>query len=337
MIARRRGALPPSPSPVPPLGSAELRAGNAKVVIIPALGGKIASLELGGREWLWRNEILPYRLPVDGASYVETGDSGGYDECFPTIAPCTLPSTIPRYGGLTLPDHGELWSQPTTFSLETRAEGVFAATGWHGRRLPYRFVRGVFVGRDERVEMQYAVTNDGKVPLPFVWAAHPLLPLTKGTRLIFPEGTRLRVWSQHGIELGGPGAELRWPRAAVRGKLVDFSLPGMVARAYACMLFLDMPVGRAAVEEDGVRLEVAFDPLEVPHVGLWINRHGWTPFRRVRAYSNLGLEPCIGPPGSLTEALGGWRSAAWIEPGETKRWRLVWRATRRPPSGGETA
>ncbi|MBX6331765.1 MAG: hypothetical protein IRY91_07955 [Gemmatimonadaceae bacterium] len=309
-------------------GFAELRAGQTKVVIIPALGGKIASLVLGGREWLWRNEAIPYTTPVDGASYVETGDTGGYDECFPTIATCTLPSHVARYGGLSLPDHGELWSQPTTFTLETRPEGMYAVSGWMGRRMPYRFARGVFVGNDDRVEMRYSVTNDGAVPLPFVWAAHPLLPLTKQTRLIFPEGTRTRVWAQHGIELGGQGTELRWPRAAIRGKLIDFSHPDAVARSYACMLFLDMPVGCAAVEEDGARLDVTFDTSQVPHFGLWINRRGWTPFRRKRAYCNFGFEPCIGGAGSLTEALGGWKNAAWLQPGETRAWRLTWSATR---------
>jgi hypothetical protein len=67
-------------------GSAELRAGTTKVVIIPALGGKIASMEMAGREWLWTSDVISQQTPIDGASYVETADSGGYDECFPTVA-----------------------------------------------------------------------------------------------------------------------------------------------------------------------------------------------------------------------------------------------------------
>jgi galactose mutarotase-like enzyme len=283
-------------------------------------------MEIAGREWLWRNTVIPYATPVDGASYVETGDTGGYDECFPTIAPCTLPTSVARFGGLSLPDHGELWSQSTTFSLETREDGMYAASGWEGRRMPYHFVRELFVSRDDRVEMRYAVTNAGPAPLPFIWAAHPLLPLTETTRLIFPDSTRVRVWSQQGIELGGPGAELRWPRAAVGGKLVDFSTPDTVARSYACMLFLDVPTGYATIEEAGARLQVTFDTSQVSHVGLWINKRRWTPFRAKRPYCNLALEPCIGGAGSLTEALGAWRNAAWIKPGETRTWQLVWRA-----------
>ena len=41
---------------------------------------------LRGREWLWRNDQIPLALPKQGASYAETADSGGWDECFPTVA-----------------------------------------------------------------------------------------------------------------------------------------------------------------------------------------------------------------------------------------------------------
>ena len=87
-----------------------------------------------------------------------------------------------------------------------------------------------------------------------------------------------------------------------------------------------MREGRAAVIENGVRLEVTFDIAQVPNFGLWINRGGWTPFKRGKAYSNLGFEPCIGAPDTLEEALGAWKSAQWIDAGASYRWALRWRA-----------
>ena len=115
------------------------------------------------------------------------------------------------YSGLALPDYGELWSQSTTFSSRrwTVARTQYAV-GWGSGC--HRFARAIYVTAD-RVEMHYAVTNDGLYWLPFLWSAIPLLPLTKNTKLEFPEGARVRVWAQHGIELGGPGAEHCWPRA----------------------------------------------------------------------------------------------------------------------------
>jgi galactose mutarotase-like enzyme len=87
-----------------------------------------------------------------------------------------------------------------------------------------------------------------------------------------------------------------------------------------------MGTGRAAIEEEGARLEVSFDTAQVTHFGLWLNRGGWSPFARGKGYRNLAFEPCMGAPDSLTEALGQWRSANWLEPGQTREWTLTWRA-----------
>ena len=86
-----------------------LRSSDVEIVVVPALGAKITNLRrLPGREWLWRSDQIPLAPPIPGASYVETADSGGWDECFPTVGPCLLPENP----AVLLPDHGELWSAP---------------------------------------------------------------------------------------------------------------------------------------------------------------------------------------------------------------------------------
>src|SRR5687768_17319680 len=80
-------------------GFAELRGGGSRVLIVPTLGGKIAQMELGGRQWLWQSDVIPYSVPEEGTSYVETADTGGYDECFPTVGPCKVPTWIRGFGG----------------------------------------------------------------------------------------------------------------------------------------------------------------------------------------------------------------------------------------------
>ena len=69
-----------------------LRNEEIEVVAIPAIGMKLSNLRrLRGREWLWRSDQIPLALPRPGASYIETADSGGWDECFPTVGPSSLP------------------------------------------------------------------------------------------------------------------------------------------------------------------------------------------------------------------------------------------------------
>ena len=311
-----------------------LSAGDSTLTLIPALGGKIASLHLAGREWLWKSDVIPYRVPddamrADDASYVRSADTGGYDECFPTVGACILPPDVPQFGGLRLPDHGELWSQEPAVKVERDRNGDRATLTWTGRRMPYLFNREVRVEDTGRVTMAYQATNRGGAPLPFLWSAHPLLPLTEHTRLHLPRDARMRVDAAHSldVEIGSGHA---WPVLMAGELQANMSRPATLDRSFACKLFLDLPAGPivAALEEEDAKLEVAFDGSAVTHFGLWINNRGWTPFEGGRPYRNLGFEPCIGAPDSLAKALGEWDGAAWLAPGETREWTLTWSATR---------
>jgi galactose mutarotase-like enzyme len=309
-------------------GYVELRGGGSRAVVIPSLGGKVSELELAGRQWLWTSDILPWKLPEPTAtSYVETADTGGYDECFPTVGPCRIPGWIRAYGGLELPDHGELWSQAPTLEIETTQGGQCAVTSWAGVRLPYRLTRIVRVAPDGSVVMEYHAANDGEERLPFIWSAHPLLPLTSSTELKLPEGSELRVYAAHKIALGDHKSQHRWPFVRAAGKQFDFSRPWLVAKQFACKLFVDLPVGqgRAVVREGDVELEATFETNEVGQFGLWINKEGWTPFKRERPYVNLAFEPSIGAPDTLSDALGDWKRAQWLEPGQIRSWSVTWR------------
>lgn len=313
-------------------GYAELRGGGSRVRVIPALGGRIVDLELAGKQWLWTNDAIPLAPPIPGSSYVETADSGGYDDCFPTVGACRLPSWVKAFGGFELPDHGELWSQLPVVNVE-QYEGTQAIVAtWTGTRIPYAFTRRILVTADGAVIIDYGVRNDGRERMPFIWSSHPSFALTPQTHLILPEGARVRVYATHGIALGTTRTEHKWPFVRTGALQADLSHPAVVAKKYACKVFLDMPPGqgggRAAIREGLDQLEVTFDSRQVPFVGLWINRNGWTPFKRGEAYCNIALEPCLGAPDTLTDALGDWKGAQWIEAGATREWRLTWRGRR---------
>ena len=320
LLRRRRAPLTESQG----FGHAELSAGGSRVVLIPELGGKIASLEIAGRQWLWINPSIPFRTPVPGTAYVAHADSGGFDECFPTVAPCTVPTAGGEFAGLELPDHGELWSQRPTIELQTRPDGQQATMVWTGAKMPYRFKRVVRIDASGAVSMRYSVRNTGTARLPFIWSSHPLLPLGPDTRLVLPEGEPVRVYRSDRIEMGGAGAEHRWPNIRTSRETLDLTRPIALGKRFACKLFFDSVPGIAAVEEGDARLEVRFDQAQVPDFGLWINARGWSPSRRIAAYSNLGFEPCIGAPDTLSDALGGWRRAHWLDAGEKREWALTW-------------
>jgi galactose mutarotase-like enzyme len=313
-------------------GFVEIRGGDSKIVCIPSIGGRIVEMWLAGRQWLWSNPLIPFAPPQEGTNYVETADSGGYDECFPTISGCRVPGWVRGWGGLDLPDHGELWSQIPELEIETGTDGQSVVTTWEGRRLPYRLTRLARVTPDGCVVMTYHAVNDAADRIPFIWAAHPLFPLTERTQVLLPEGAPMRVQATHKLVMGDARSLHHWPFVRAAGRVLDFLTPFNAAREYACKLFLDMPVGRARLREGDVELEVTFDTREVGQFGLWLNKQGWTPFRkRDSGYLNLALEPCIGAPDSLSDALGDWKRAQWLEPGEVRSWSTTWRGRLVPP------
>jgi hypothetical protein len=199
-----------------PPGIVELSSESARVAFVPALGGRIIALDLGGRQWL------------------TDGDRGGIVECFPTIAGCTISSGIPSLGGQTLPAGGEIAARAPSFTMETHdpdegAAALRALMEWTGERAPWRYARELRVAGDA-VILRYTLANEGKEKLPFLWAARAALPLGEATTLELPDSSRVRIGAQQGIDLLGVSAEHRWPKLRSAKAIVDFSKPEAVSR-----------------------------------------------------------------------------------------------------------
>lgn len=152
-----------------------LRSETIEVVCVPAIGMKLTNLRrLAGREWLWRNDQIPLAPGVAGASYVETADSGGWDECFPTVGPSAVPGA-PEAG--LLPDHGELWSARWESGVVDTADGTTLTGTALGTRFPYEFHRELTLEPDEPViRIRYRLRHLGGEPFPWIWSSHPLEP-----------------------------------------------------------------------------------------------------------------------------------------------------------------
>ncbi|MBM3276275.1 MAG: DUF5107 domain-containing protein, partial [Candidatus Sericytochromatia bacterium] len=173
---------------------------TVRAVVVPAFGGKIASLVHvpSGREWLWQNPVLPHHSPEYDGNFVRDFDSGGWDECFPAIRGDYFPAGPWR--GCRIPDHGELWclpwdvvtsvgdwrnSAPAGDPLRSSRpppgpEGAWPADAdcltlrVAGVRFPVVFTRTLKL-RPCGLTVSYEVENLAPEPFPFLWCAHPLL------------------------------------------------------------------------------------------------------------------------------------------------------------------
>ena len=298
-----------------------LRGAEVEVVVVPVLGMKLTNLRrFRGREWLWRSDQTPLAPGIPGASYVETADSGGWDECVPTVGPCPVPG---RPDEPPLPDHGELWSARWESAVSEHAGGTTLTGTVKSARFPCELQRAVTLDAHAPVvRFQYRLRHLGGDPFPWIWSSHPLFNVQPGTTLELAGVTQARVDSAHGRPGLSHGDVVGWPEA-ISGESGRFTVPHRSA-GWAMKLFADIgPSGRAILIDprEGEHLEFRIDPATVPQIGLWINCGGWAPDGRA-PYFNLAVEPCIGAPDRLDQAVEEWHTAQLLSAGEERTWSL---------------
>lgn len=244
--------------------------GSLELAAVPELGAKITSLKnlCTGREWMCRpagGMRLFRNRPGDdfaGSTLV------GWDECLPTIAPCT-------WNSQALPDHGEVWSVAWDVDREAWRRGVLT-TSVRLAVSPLVFRRTVtLAGREIRLE--YALANESDEAQAFLWAMHPLLSIENGDRLELPVEVRSQLADESWLDT------------------LDFE-----GRSPACVKTFAGPLkeGKAGVanQNSGDRLTFAWDTTVNDTLGLWLTRGGWN------GQHHLALEPTNGMPDSLADA-----------------------------------
>ena len=296
-----------------------------ELVLIPSLGGKISNLRRRrGREWLWRSTQIPLARPPSrdavesrrATIYVDQADSGGWDECFPTVGASRLPGANPE---LLLPDHGELWFLPWEHHLSEAAGSVTVFGRVKGERLPYEFTREITLDHVEPLaHFHYHLRHTGTAPFPYIWSSHPLVNVRPGAELMLSGVSRARVAAVHGRDDLQVNAVTAWP---LDGGGDSYRYPEPAG--WAVKLFADQgPEGVIRITDPGGEfLELRADPREVPQVGIWINCAGWSPAGK-SPYYNSAIEPCIGAPDRLDQAVEEWKLASFLHPGEERSWRL---------------
>jgi galactose mutarotase-like enzyme len=295
-----------------------IAAGDCSLIVMPALGGKISSLRVARHELL-HPPLNPYG-PRNRTMGFDQGDAGGWDECLPSIAECTIAT---KAGAAMVPDHGDLWRVPWQV-LETTADSNTMRARCFS--LPLELTRSMILSdTSSGWEMQflYSLTNLGAYPVPWSWAAHPLFACEPGDRIHLPDEVQsLRLEHSRGNRLGARGDTIEWPMAELAdGVRDDLSRAHAVTSGIGDKLFSGpMQEGWCALERAsiGLRLTVRFDPALTPYLGLWICYGGW-PEGDGRKQVCIAPEPSTSPADSLAEAVD---STRWLDPGETVDWPM---------------
>ena len=271
-----------------------------RVVVIPALGGRIWELEdrVRRRQWIWhRFDATPAAAPA-GAAYDDVW-AGGWEELFPNDAPGL-------FEGRELPDHGEWWSASWK-AHEITAGRVCLSTTLAVVRA--RCTKEIRLAGSTLVVL-YRIESLESQPFHFLFKQHLPVALTPTCRLVLPGGRAEPVDPAFGT-LVGEGGAFDWPRARGPQGSVDLShVPAAESREREFLYLRDLPEPWCGVDdaESGASLRMRFDPAAMPYVWLFLTYGGW------RDCHTAVLEPCSNLPKDLSEAVR-LRQSARLDPG----------------------
>ncbi|MEG6586087.1 hypothetical protein [Dendrosporobacter sp. 1207_IL3150] len=288
------------------------------LLILPELGAKIASIFYKPQQFevLFQPADGKYQLANYGANFAEY-DTSGADEMFPTIDPCSYPTG--DYTGITLPDHGELWSLPWEVTVDK--DGLAARV--EGRTLPYVFFRTISLNKST-IRMSYKVRNIGSAAIYGLWAFHGLVACDEFTRIMLPgvsevinvhESTILgSVGTRHSfpVSMGINGIEAHLNRVGSRSleKTKKFYAADKQAKGFAGI----------TLNNNQLIYELLFPVDKVPYLGVWVNEGGF------KGEYNCALEPATGYFDRLDTAYL-LNSIDLLGPGAVKEWYLEIRLT----------
>ncbi len=285
---------------------------------IPELGAKIAQIHdlRTGRDWLWRHPRMPYAHVAPTANYVDEADTGGWDECFPTVGRCLYPTT--PWQDRRLPDHGELWCQSPMWQVDACDSQVVCTSVWQGIALPYRFERRITFDHTNAMQFDYSVTNQGDADMHWIWCAHPLIALDTGMSLNTPTSTTL--W--HTNETGDFVAESARAIHVTSATTVDLQRLPSHQSGIAVKLYSDvLTAGWVQVIARNGCLTMDWDLVQVPQLAIWLNAGAWSNDGGTPHY-NMGVEPAIGVYDALSDAYTRTTTYATLAAGQQRCWRL---------------
>jgi len=291
---------------------------NLKTIIVPETGAKLVSLfdKRNQKEWLVGPGERPFQRVPYGASFTDQ-DMSGWDEMFPTIVACDYPAPG-KHHGLSLPDHGEVWTLP--WKVEQADEGKLTLSV-SGPVLPYRLTRTAEYIAPFTLQLSYRLENLGHETMPYLWSAHPQFACGQSAEVIFPpQVTEVCNSLPEAYGWGIPETHFGW-REAVKpnGSRVRIDRIGSPSLHQARKFFAlpDVRADWAGVinrpSNDWLLME--WDSSLIPYLGLWIDEGA------ISAESVAAPEPMTGFYDSLAVAWDKKR-VAMIAPGSIADWNL---------------
>jgi galactose mutarotase-like enzyme len=267
---------------------------DLRVVVLPYLGGKIASLYKKDKDFelVYQNKEEVYRKAKVYDNFAEF-DASGFDDAFPSIDEGMVKF---KNNKVLYPDHGEIWTGTFDFNIVgDTVELYFTST-----ILSYNYKKIIFLN-ENLLEIKYEIVNTGKENLPCIWAAHYLVNCHEDMELILPESTDLAMnvcKSKHLGEIGDlhsyPITKDCYGNEYRLDKVFPHSA-NKYEKYYICNPISEGKCGIYYPHKDVAYL-LHFDKEKLPYIGFWVTEGGF------RGDYNCALEPSNGFYDSIDRA-----------------------------------
>lgn len=253
---------------------------HVELALIPEFGARVVNLidRRTSRDWIAAGPAKG--SPLDDAVF-DSDAATGWDECFPTVASCTLPD------GRRLRDHGELWGR--TWSMSDRSERS-VTTVYEDEC--FRFSRSIALD-GAAVNCLYLVENLQEQSFDYLWAMHLLLAVSEVDHIELPDGMAFQFTFRSDA---APLAATSWPGA----EAFRLSYVQSVSATFAAKLQFDKgPALGVRIGSEAGTLRVCGSGPFASSLGLWLCYGGWPSAFGVH---QVAIEPTSAPADDILAA-----------------------------------
>lgn len=258
------------------LESVHLKNNKIKIVVLPKLGGKIASIyykELDF-ELVAQHQNSEYVEAIGGE--FAAGDASGLDDAFPNINEenIIVNNCLQHY-----PDHGEIWNK--SFQYEIKNDKLHL--NFHSDTFGYDYQKTVDI-EDSSVILHYKISNSSNEAFPCLWAFHGLVRYEENMEIFYGDGVDSFLNVLESKELGEVGTII--PR---NNQNYDFTKVPKKASKTMVKYYVEGAVKQGICgyryPTQGAQCTIEYDAQKLPYLGMWLTAGGF------RGDYNCALEP----------------------------------------------
>lgn len=251
-----------------------------RVVILPRLGGKLASVCYKDKsfELAAQSGASDYALPEIDADFSQY-DASGIDDAFPNI----VKAKVRRQNReLCYPDHGEIWSSP----LKSRIAKEAVYLTYSSSRFQYQYEKCISL-KENMVCIQYEIKNLSDDPFPCLWAFHGLVRYEEDMELLYSKDVESFENVLLSPKLGEAGRHVPLDNQEYDFSRVPVKASGTMVKYYADK---KLTHGFCGYRYPGQGMEclLTYSARKLPYLGVWITAGGF------RGDYNCAMEPATG-------------------------------------------